>query len=131
MPGVPFAREAAGDCAERLLVNAFMDMDGVFGPGGVIASRFPGYENRKEQLELANAVWETVEREGGEILAAEAPPGVGKTFALLLPALLHCIPNDGRILVLTGGIPLQEQLVAKDIPSMETILGRPISHGLL
>ena len=30
-----------------------MDMDGVFGPGGVIASRFPGYENRKEQLELA------------------------------------------------------------------------------
>lgn len=108
-----------------------MDMDGVFGPGGVIASRFPGYENRKEQLELANAVWETVEREGGEILAAEAPPGVGKTFALLLPALLHCIPNDGRILVLTGGIPLQEQLVAKDIPSMEAILGRPVSHGLL
>ena len=108
-----------------------MDMNEIFGSGGVVASRFPGYENRKEQCELATAVWETIEAEGGEVLVAEAPPGVGKTVALLVPALLHCIPKDERILVLTGSIPLQEQLVSKDIPSIETILGRQVTYGLL
>ena len=66
---------------------------------------------------------------------AEAPPGIGKTFALLAPAMLYL--NEAkddeykRILVLTAGITLQEQLIDKDIPKLNKLLGLDMPFGLL
>ena len=69
------------------------------------------------------------------VFAAEAPPGIGKTFALLVPAMLYLSETKDdeskRILVLTAGITLQEQLIAKDIPRLNALLDVDMSFGLL
>lgn len=56
-----------------------------------------------------------------EHLLVEAGTGVGKTVAYLAPAVLHSI--DGKpVVVSTHTINLQEQLINKDIPLMQTVM---------
>ncbi|MBQ9564954.1 MAG: ATP-dependent DNA helicase [Synergistaceae bacterium] len=63
--------------------------------------------------------------------ALEAPTGVGKTFAVLVPALREASRAGRRILFLTAGIALQEQLIEKDLPRLRELLGIPFAFGLL
>ncbi len=105
-------------------------MFALFGSSGAFAKSFTGYVPRHPQQELAQAVWEMCHAEEG-LLVAEAPPGVGKSFALLAPALLRAHEEDKRILVLTGSIPLQEQLLKKDLPQLMKILDLYLPYTLL
>jgi Rad3-related DNA helicase len=77
------------------------DMQAIFGPEGPFAKTFPDYEVRPGQEDLARRVWDLCESSEGGILAAEAPTGIGKSFALLVPALLWAQKRDARILFLT------------------------------
>lgn len=107
-------------------------MEEIFGPGGVFARSFPGFEHRSSQTALAEEVRKILsDEEDGLSLAAEAPPGVGKTFALLAPAMLRAAAGGKTILVLTAGIPLQEQLIEKDLPALNSLLGLKLPFGLL
>ena len=54
-------------------------MEDVFGPEGLIARYHPNYEYRPGQVEMARAVYETLD-EGGVTLI-EAGTGTGKTLA--------------------------------------------------
>ncbi len=90
----------------------------------------PGFEFRGQQLELAEAIEAFLASSEG-LLAAEAPTGIGKTFALLAPALKWAQENQETILILTSGITLQEQLVEKDIPVLQKALGLQLPYGLL
>jgi ATP-dependent DNA helicase DinG len=94
----------------------------LLGPEGPVARRLPGYELRNEQLELAQAV-ERAFAEGRHLLA-EAGTGVGKSFAYLLPAVVHALARNGQgpIVVSTRTIALQEQLDRKDLPFLQSIL---------
>jgi ATP-dependent DNA helicase DinG len=56
-------------------------------------------------------------------LVVEAGTGVGKSFAYLVPALLHLGGSGGPVVVATRTIALQEQLVTKDIPLLLDALG--------
>ncbi len=96
-------------------------LDAFLGPEGVIARRLPGYEERPEQTELARAI-EHALREGRHLFA-EAGTGVGKSFAYLLPALLHAVSHRGQgpIIVSTRTIALQEQLERKDLPFLQAV----------
>ena len=58
----------------------------ILGPSGRIAARLPHYEQRPQQLEMADAVAGGHPR--GRHLVAEAGTGVGKSFAYLVPAIL-------------------------------------------
>ena len=109
----------------------YPSMDSVFGPEGLLKKGFPAFEYRGEQLELASEVDRAISSEGEFILAAEAPPGVGKTFALLAPAMLRSSATGETILFLTASIPLQEQLIMKDLPRLNDLLGLNLSFGLL
>ena len=106
-------------------------MEELLGPTGLLASRFPAFEHRRQQVELAEEVRKTFLGAAGEVLAAEAPPGIGKTFAVLVPAMLWAKENGKRILFLTAGIPLQEQLIFKDLPLLNRVLGLSLPFGLL
>ncbi len=64
----------------------------VLGPGGRIAARLPNYEHRGEQLAMAEAVRQAIDRR--RHLAVEAGTGVGKSFAYLVPAIL-AVCGDG------------------------------------
>ncbi|MGE3076798.1 MAG: helicase C-terminal domain-containing protein [Dehalococcoidia bacterium] len=81
---------------------------------------FERFEQRREQLEMSEAVRGAFER-GGHWLV-EAGTGVGKSLAYLLPAALHAIKNGERVVISTNTIALQEQLLSKDIPALRQVL---------
>lgn len=84
-----------------------------------------GYTPRAEQLRLAQAVAQAIERR--ESLVAEAGTGVGKTFAYLVPLLL----SGGRALVSTATKGLQDQLFLRDLPRLRDALRLPATIALL
>src|SRR2546428_9418639 len=100
-------------------------MQDFFGPGGVLEQRLEDYEYRPSQVRMAEAVHRALEEQSHVII--EAGTGTGKTLAYLWPALLH----GRRILVSTGTKTLQDQIFYKDIPLLETIVGRPIRAAYL
>ncbi len=93
-----------------------------FGSDGIIARRLDGYEERSEQIELAKAVESALSQ--SRHLLAEAGTGVGKSFAYLLPAVLHAVAHrgSGPVVISTRTIALQEQLEHKDLPFLQSIM---------
>ncbi len=90
-------------------------------PNGPIAGQLPGYEIRPQQRAMAEAV--AAAFDAGRHIAVEAGTGVGKTFAYLLPALDQIVRNKKRVVVSTHTIALQEQLIQKDVPFLQSALG--------
>ena len=89
------------------------------------APLLPGYQPREPQLQMADAVENTIG--GGSTLMVEAETGTGKTLAYLVPALL----SEGPTLVSTGTKSLQDQLFFKDLPLVRKALGLPRKVALL
>lgn len=81
---------------------------------------FEGFEERPQQLRMAEAVSEAL-ADGGHWLV-EAGTGVGKSLAYLVPAALHALHNGERVVISTNTIALQEQLLQKDIPALRKML---------
>lgn len=100
-----------------------MSLETILGPGGAVAGRLPQYEVRPQQLEMARAVAQAIATP--HHLLVEAGTGVGKSFAYLVPALLAAATHNCRVLVSTHTIGLQEQLLHKDIPFLQSVL--PVS----
>ena len=92
----------------------------VFGPEGLIAKAHPDYEYRPGQIEMAQAVMRAFEEK--RHLIVEAGTGTGKTLAYLVPAVAAALGGNGRVIVSTGTKNLQEQLMEKDIPFLQSIL---------
>ena len=110
-------------------ITNLLPLKDFYSPSGPL-SRLPGYEFRPQQLEVALTV-ENFLRGPGASLAVEAPTGVGKTFAVLVPALREARQLGARLLFLTAGITLQEQLINKDLPRLRQLLGFDFTFGLL
>jgi len=68
---------------------------------------------------------------GKSHLIVEAPTGVGKTLAYLVPALLYAIEEGRKAIISTHTKNLQEQLLQKDIPIAKSFLAREISVATL
>jgi ATP-dependent DNA helicase DinG len=88
-------------------------VEGVFGPGGLLAKRHPGYEFRASQLAMAKMADEAFQKHQHALI--EAGTGTGKTLAYLLPA----IRSGRRVVVSTATKSLQEQLFQKDVPFLQ------------
>jgi ATP-dependent DNA helicase DinG len=89
----------------------------LLGPGGPLASAFPGYEERAGQLDMADAVERALAED--RTLLCEAGTGTGKTLAYLVPAIL----SGRKVVVSTATKALQEQILAKDLPLIAEHLG--------
>ncbi|MDB5307835.1 MAG: dinG 2 [Gemmataceae bacterium] len=87
---------------------------------GLIAQKWPEFESRPQQVEMAEAVTDAIDRKRN--LLVEAGTGVGKSFAYLVPAIIAAAKKDCRVVVSTHTISLQEQLVRKDIPFLQSIM---------
>lgn len=126
----------------------------ILGPDGRIASRLKNYEHRPQQLEMSEAVAAALTN--NQHLVAEAGTGVGKSFAYLVPAILHATaqePDDAqeghgraghgdadqagadqarrRIIISTHTISLQEQLLGKDLPFLNAVIPREFTAVLV
>jgi ATP-dependent DNA helicase DinG len=92
----------------------------IFGPGGLLSQKLGGYDPRPGQRQMAAAIADILQEEDpwghtpvfGKKLAIEAETGIGKTLAYLIPATL----SGQKIVVSTGTINLQEQILHKEIP---------------
>ncbi|RMH70074.1 MAG: hypothetical protein D6675_10605 [Gemmatimonadetes bacterium] len=92
----------------------------MFQQHGVFAQKFPKYEVRKPQIEMARAVAETFNE--GTISLIEAGTGTGKSMAYLIPAVLWAVQNNQRVVISTNTKNLQDQLFYKDIPLVQRVL---------
>lgn len=116
----------------------------ILGPAGRIAARLPGYEHRPQQLDLSGGIAKALA--AGRHLVAEAGTGVGKSFAYLVPAILHATSDQAenaqasegdeegprkRIVISTHTISLQEQLLAKDLPLLRSVIPREFTAVLV
>jgi DNA polymerase-3 subunit epsilon/ATP-dependent DNA helicase DinG len=89
-------------------------------PGGAFSAHFPNFEYRPEQVAMLRAVAEAISE--NRHLLAEAGTGTGKSVAYLLPAAIWAVQNQTRVVVSTNTINLQEQLINKDIPDIQSVL---------
>jgi len=96
-------------------------MERLLGPGGTVSESMPQFESRPQQVEMATAVLRAITK--GEKLLVEAGTGVGKSFSYLVPAAAALAQRkDLKIVVSTHTISLQEQLITKDIPFLQSVL---------
>src|SRR3954465_7511715 len=100
-------------------------LESVFSPQGELAAAIPGYRERPQQLEMAQAIRDAIETTS--VLVAEAGTGTGKTFAYLVPALLA----GGKVIVSTGTKTLQDQLFDRDLPAVRRALTSGATPALL
>jgi len=97
---------------------------------GIIGRGLTAFEDRLGQKQMAQLACQTFEK--GGTLVIEAGAGTGKTFAYLIPALLHLRSHDrARLVVSTRTKQLQEQLYAKDLPFLVSRLHPHLKAALL
>ena len=113
-----------------------LSLHDILGPTGRIGHKLSGYEQRPEQLKMADAV--TAALADGQHLIVEAGTGVGKSFAYLVPAILAATDPDAnetsrvrRVVISTHTISLQEQLLSKDVPLLNSVIPREFSAVLV
>ncbi len=108
----------------------------ILGADGRLARRLPNYESRPQQLQMARAVADALA--GKHHLLVEAGTGTGKSFAYLVPAILHATSGEAeaggpsrKVVVSTHTISLQEQLLGKDLPLLNSVIPREFSAVLV
>jgi ATP-dependent DNA helicase DinG len=106
-------------------MNAVETIEQIFSAQGPLSRALPGFEARPGQVQMAGLVERGI-LEGIHAIV-EAGTGVGKSLAYLVPA----IRSGKKVVLSTGTIALQEQLVRKDIPLVRRALGVPVRVTLL
>ena len=104
-------------------------MEEIFGPDGLIAQAHPEYEYRPGQIQMARVVMRAFEERRHVIV--EAGTGTGKTLAYLVPAVAAALGGRGRVIVSTGTKNLQEQLMEKDIPFLQSVLPKKFTAAYM
>ena len=103
-------------------------MSDFFSPTGLLAQYLDDFEPRDGQRAMSEAVAGIIhdsnefEQEHGRILVVEAETGIGKTLAYLLPA----IESGQRVVISTATLNLQDQIMNKEIPLIEKVLGKKV-----
>lgn len=85
----------------------------------------PNFKSRKSQLLLIRDVTRALAGFYGNrrLLVAEAPTGTGKSIGYLVGAIPVAQQLEKKLIVSTGTIALQEQLVKRDIPALAKLSG--------
>ncbi|HOY85529.1 MAG TPA: helicase C-terminal domain-containing protein [Candidatus Syntrophosphaera sp.] len=114
---------------ENDLPGVNFDIEEVFTPTGLLSRKFPNFEFRSGQVEMAKGIDDAFR--GGKHLAVEAGTGVGKSFAYLVPALAFAHRQKTKVVVSTNTKNLQEQLFFKDLPQLKAMLPLPFKASLV
>ncbi|AYE36584.1 ATP-dependent helicase [Borrelia turcica IST7] len=88
-----------------------------------------GFVKREPQLRMIEKVSKAFDNEN--FLVIEAPTGTGKSLAYLISAIDFIQKTQEKVIISTASINLQEQLIKKDIKSLEKIIPFKIKFGLI
>ncbi|MBW7865375.1 MAG: DEAD/DEAH box helicase family protein [Candidatus Hydrogenedens sp.] len=105
------------------------ELETMFRPNGPMARHLQSFEVRPQQAAMLEAIADAFNTDTFAVI--EAPTGVGKTMAYLLPALVWALRNKERVVVSTRTINLQEQIMFKDIPLLRRCLGEDFEACLV
>lgn len=89
--------------AKELIGHAFQSL-----------GNMPGFKERVDQVQLSLLISDCIE--GKKSAVFEAPTGLGKSLAALIPALAHAIASGKRTVIATYTNVLAEQYWRKDLP---------------
>lgn len=89
----------------------------------------PGFVERSDQRQLALLISDLVA--GGAHGAIEAPTGLGKSLAALIPAIAHALEHGTRTVIATYTNVLAEQYWRRDLPFALTLFDDPIPAAFL
>ncbi|MDH4161757.1 MAG: DEAD/DEAH box helicase [Nitrospirota bacterium] len=99
-----------------------MTISKILGTSGAVARAMgPDFEERPQQLQMAEAVLRSLQAKNH--LIVEAGTGVGKSLAYLVPLVLWAREENCRVVVATYTKALQQQIIQKDIPFLKKVLG--------
>ena len=115
-----------------LTMRKIPSLESFFSPDGPLGRSVATFEPRPEQQEMALAVERALQKKRN--LIVEAGTGVGKSFAYLLPCALWAVQNKKQVVVSTYTKALQEQLVRKDLPVIQSalrLLGVEFNYAIL
>ncbi len=107
-------------------------MNSFFAAGGPLAKYLAHYDSRPDQVLMAERVDAFLAEpesgapgtpDYGDILIIEAETGIGKSLAYLVPAIV----SGMRVVISTATINLQDQLIDKEIPLVEKVLGQEVA----
>jgi ATP-dependent DNA helicase DinG len=94
-----------------------------------LAESLPAYESRPQQRLLAEGIEEALEN--GEVIIGQAGCGVGKSFALLIPLIMHALRTGLPAAVSTATKSLQDQYIGKDLPFLLKHLGVDFRYAVV
>lgn len=89
-------------------------------------ARLPGFVEREHQRHLAHLICDLIEGERTGIF--EAPTGLGKSLAALIPAIAQGIVNGKRVAIATYTNVLAEQYWSKDLPLALSLFDVPETY---
>lgn len=86
-------------------------------------------EKRENQEKMTQLVYETFQKEKKVVI--EAPTGLWKSFAYIIPAICHSLKTGEKVYVSTKTKNLQDQLYTKDLSYLHEKLGYDFSYAKL
>ncbi len=110
------------------MTSLVQTVDDIFSESGAL-SRLQQFEYRPQQRKMATAVATALETR--QHLIVEAPTGVGKSLAYLIPAILYARSAKRKAIISTHTKNLQEQLFRKDVAIAQGILGMKEIHAVI
>ncbi len=113
------ARPLNGGREAHVLEGECVDL---LGRAGELTDVFPEFERRREQEMMAAAVARSLD--ANQHLLVEAGTGTGKSLAYLVPAALQALRSNERVVISTDTIGLQEQLIEKDLPVVQSLVSK-------
>ena len=93
-----------------------------------VMPRLPRAEERPGQVRMLRAVARALVQ--GRVLLCEAGTGTGKTLAYLIPAVGLAKVTGRPVILSTSTIPLQQQVVEKDLPLLAQAWPEPVRVAL-
>ena len=127
-------QEAPAAEKESLAIPSEEEISHAFSEEGLVGSLYEQYEQRPEQVTMANAIRQAFEE--SDNLVVEAGTGVGKSMAYLVPCALTAQRNHVGVGIATKTNALLDQLVFHELPALRDALeaeegSRPLVYTAL
>lgn len=108
--------------------KSYAGLESVFQSGGLLEASSESYEHRASQKDMAFAVLDALENDKFALI--DAPTGIGKSLAYLIPSMLYSSQSGERVVIATDTNALLWQLVNKDAPFADKIVSKLLKEHI-